>query len=50
MPAERFPADRSAEYRFEIPFARLAAGSHLLTFEATMGQEAVRRDVRFEMR
>jgi hypothetical protein len=48
--ADRFPADRSADYIFPIPLARLTRGAYLLTFEATAGQHTARRDIRFMVR
>jgi hypothetical protein len=45
--ADRFAADRAADYRLELPLQRLAPGPHLLTIEAKAGKATVRRDVRF---
>lgn len=48
--ADRFPADRSADYSFAMPLARLTPGAYLLTFEAVAGKHIARRDVRFTVR
>ena len=48
--ADRFPADRSADYSFAIPLARLMPGPYLLTLEAVAGKHTARRDVRFTVR
>ena len=48
--AERFSADRAADYGFTIPLSRLAPGSYLLTFEAGTSTHSARRDVRFTVR
>jgi len=41
---------RTAGIKYAIPLSGLAPGPYLLTFEATLGQTTVRRDVRFEVR
>jgi VWFA-related protein len=48
--AEAFDKSRAAEYRLELPVARLSAGSYLLTFEASVDKKRARRDVRFVVR
>ena len=48
--ADRFPADRSADYTLPIPLARLTPGLYLLTFEAVAGKHTARRDIRFTVR
>jgi VWFA-related protein len=42
-----FGAARAADYRLDLPLARLGAGEFLLTVEATDGKVSVSRDVRF---
>ena len=37
------------DFRTDLPIARLAPGSYLLTFEVRHGNETARRDVRFEV-
>jgi VWFA-related protein len=46
----RFMASRSADFRLDLPVARLEAGQHLLTIEATIGRTTLRRDARFTVR
>jgi VWFA-related protein len=41
---------RAAELRYALPLDRLPAGPYLLTFEATVGEAVLRRDVQFEVR
>jgi VWFA-related protein len=45
--AALFGTARAADYRLELPLARLGGGEHLLTIEATDARATVRRDVRF---
>jgi hypothetical protein len=48
---DRFDAKaRAADERVELPLARLAPGAYLLTFEATLGKNTTRRDVRFSVK
>jgi hypothetical protein len=48
---DRFSAGgRAADVTFAPPLVRLAPGDYLLTFEATLGRTAGRRDVRFVVR
>jgi VWFA-related protein len=48
LPVAAFGGDRrSAGYRFTVPVANLKPGQYLLTFEAVLGKDKVRRDVRF---
>jgi hypothetical protein len=46
---EQFGADRSADYRLDLPLARLADGEYLLTIEATGREKSMSRDVRFRV-
>jgi hypothetical protein len=48
--AERFSAERAAEYQLRLPLQTLAAGEYLLTFDATLGKSSSRREVRFQVR
>ena len=41
---------RAAEFQYPLPIARLPAGRYLLTFEATMGETVLRRDVQFTVK
>jgi hypothetical protein len=41
---------RTADVSYPMPIARLRPGSHLLTFEATLGTTTLRRDVRFSVK
>ena len=41
---------RVAEIQYQLPLDRLPAGRYLLTFEATVGSTALRRDLQFEVR
>lgn len=41
---------RVADYRLTLPVERLLPGPHLLTIEATIGKDVVRRDARFSVR
>jgi hypothetical protein len=50
LTADRFTGNRSADYRLELPVARLEAGEYLLTIEATQGDRTARRGVRFTVR
>ena len=47
--SDEFGADRTLDYRFDIPMARLKPGPHLLTIDVT-GPASARRDVRFDVR
>ena len=40
---------RDAEYGVDLPLASLAPGPYLLRFTATMGDQNVTRQVRFEV-
>jgi hypothetical protein len=46
----RFAGDRAEDYRLELPLASLESGGHLLTIEAHLGGDAIRRDARFDVR
>jgi hypothetical protein len=48
VPAAR--SVRAADYRLTLPIERLLTGPHLLTIEATLGKDVVRRDARFSVR
>jgi len=48
--ADRFSANRAADYRLDLPLARLAPGLHLLTIDAQSGKVTARRAVRFVVR
>jgi hypothetical protein len=50
LPADRFTADHSADYRLELPLDRLPRGEYLLTIDASLGQRTVRRGLRFSVR
>lgn len=50
IPAESFTGDRAADVRIDLPINRLPAGAYLLTIETGTGKDAMRRDVRFEVR
>jgi hypothetical protein len=50
LPAERFAATHSADYRLELPLAKLEPGEYLLTIDAAQGQNLARRGVRFTVR
>ena len=41
---------RAAEVQYPVPINRLPPGRYLLTFEATMGETVLRRDVQFSIR
>jgi VWFA-related protein len=48
LPANAFDStSRSKPYRLSVPVAGLATGSYLLTFDASVGTAAARRDIRF---
>jgi hypothetical protein len=50
LPSARFAHDRSADYLFEIPVARLPPGPYLLTIEAAHTDRRVTRHLRFDVR
>jgi hypothetical protein len=50
LPPDRFAANHSADYRFELPLAKLEPGEYLLTIEAARGPNIARRGVRFTVR
>jgi hypothetical protein len=50
LSAADFSAQRSADYRFEIPVSTLRVGEHLLTMEITAGKQVLRRDIRFQVK
>ena len=41
---------RAAEFQYPLPITRLPPGRYLLTFEATMGETVLRRDVQFSIK
>jgi hypothetical protein len=41
---------RAAEIQYPLPLDRLPSGRHLLTFEVTIGETTLRRDVQFSVR
>jgi hypothetical protein len=41
---------RTADVRYTVPIAGLMPGEYLLTFEATLGDAVLRRDLRFAVR
>jgi VWFA-related protein len=45
-----FDADRQADYRLDLPLARLPDGEYLLTLEASTASSAARRTLRFTVR
>ncbi len=47
--ADRFAANRSADYRIRLPIDRLSAGEYLFTVDATRAPNAVHRAVRFRI-
>jgi hypothetical protein len=47
LKADRFDAARAAEYRLVLPVDKLVPGPFLLTIEAKLKKDTVRRDVRF---
>jgi hypothetical protein len=50
LPPDRSAANHSADYRLELPLAKLEPGEYLLTIEATQGPNIARRGVRFTVR
>jgi len=50
LSVDRFTANRSADYRLDLPLERLAPGEYLLTIDASQGQRTVRRGLRFTVR
>jgi hypothetical protein len=50
LEAERFRSHRVADYRLELPLARLGAGQYLLTIEVPASKKPLRRDVRFTVK
>jgi VWFA-related protein len=48
--AGAFSSRRSTDYTYDLPVARLAAGTYLMTIEARLGDITSRRDVRFSVR
>ncbi len=47
---DRFARGRAADYRIELPLARLRTGPYLLTVEAARPGARVRREIRFAVR
>ena len=50
LAATRFSTQRAADYRLDLPLAKLAPGRYLLTFDTTMGKTTTRREVRISVR
>lgn len=50
LDSAQFSPGRSADYRLDLPIAKLEAGQHLLTIEATLSHTTLRRDARFIVR
>ena len=48
--SDQFTGDRSFDYLFDVPVARLESGPHLLRVDAVAGKATARRDVRFAIR
>ena len=49
LAAEAFAQTRGADYQLDLPLDGLETGEHLLTVEAALGSQAVRRSVRFSV-
>ena len=47
VPAVAFTADAAAEFRLELPLARLGPGLYLLTIEIRAGQDSAQQSVTF---
>jgi VWFA-related protein len=47
---DRFGKARAADYQLRLPLTTLSAGEHVLTFDASAGKVAARRDLRFSRR
>lgn len=47
LEAESFNAGQGADYLFELPLKELQAGSYVLRVQAALGQDRVRREIRF---
>jgi VWFA-related protein len=45
-----FNAERQADYKLDLPLARLTDGAYLLTLEASTGSTSTRRNLRFTVR
>jgi hypothetical protein len=50
LPVSGFDANRSMPYRFAVPVAGLKPGAYLLTFDASVGTVAAKRDIRFHVK
>jgi VWFA-related protein len=50
LPPDRFATNHSADYRLELPLAKLEPGEYLLTIDAAQGPNIARRSVRFTVR
>ena len=50
LSVDRFTANRSADYRLELPLGRLEPGEYLLTIDASQGPRTVRRGLRVTVR
>jgi hypothetical protein len=47
---QEFGFDRSSDFHFALPFARLPAGEFLLSIDAAKGPATARREVRFTLK
>ena len=51
LAARRFdPVTRAADFTFDLPMQSLESGPYLITFETTMGEQSVTRQVRIQVR
>jgi hypothetical protein len=50
LDAAAFRAERSADYRLELPIATLTPGAHLLAVEVSLSKTVVTRDARFTIK
>jgi hypothetical protein len=50
LPVSGFDANPSMPYRFAVPVAGLKPGAYLLTFDASVGTVAAKRDIRFHVK
>ncbi|HKB54133.1 MAG TPA: hypothetical protein VKD22_09040, partial [Ramlibacter sp.] len=50
FPADRFGANRSADFQWTLPLAQLAPGPYLVTFTATAGKSQGQRSMQIVLR